>query len=108
MGIAVACKAKFMLKGTAVTSIIILLILPSLSIFRLSFATSYPEAAAPVGLSPPMLVTLTSSPTSEPRVGEQFMIITPATNREKFDRPLLVITQVTNSEDVVESIGIVS
>src|SRR5437870_1022225 len=100
-------KQKIILKGAAVTSIIILLMLPSLFIFRLSSATIYPEAAAPIGLSPPTLVTLTSSPTSELRVGEQFMIITPATNREKFDVPLVIVTQVADSEGVIVSIGIV-
>jgi len=106
MGIAVAYKAKFMLKGTAVTSIIILLILPSLLIFRLSFATSYPESAAPLSLSSPYLVS--NCHTCDLVVGREFIIMTEITNREQLERPVVVITQVYDSEDIIESIGIVS
>ena len=101
-----ACKAKFMLKGTAVTSIIILLILPSLLIFRLSFATSYPESAAPLSLSSPYLVS--NCHTCDLVVGREFIIMTEITNREQLERPVVVITQVYDSEDIIESIGIVS
>ena len=108
MGIAVACKAKFMLKGTAVTSIIILLILPNLLIFRLGFASSSSSVTVSTGLSPPSLVTLTSDPISGLRVGEQAIIITNFTNKEEIERTLVILTVVTDSEEVIESIGLVS
>ena len=109
MGIAVACKAKFMLKGTAVTSIIILLLLPSLFIFRSCLATSYTgERAFPVlGLSPPTPTTLTSFTTTELRTGQQFIILTNVTNYGELDKAFLAITEAVDSEGVTESIGIV-
>ena|SRR3989442_8489463 len=107
MGIARAWKAKFMLKGTIVTSIMIFLILPSSPVFQSCLATLYPESALPLGLSPPTLTTLTSYPIREDRVGDQFIILTNATNREKFDVPLVIVTQVADSEGVIVSIGIV-
>ena len=99
-------KAKFPLKGTAVTSIMMLLILPSSLIFQLSFATVYPEAAAPVGLSPPTPTTM-STPISGLHVGQQVIVLTGVTNREKVDRPFVVLTEVFDFEDITESIGIV-
>ena len=105
-----ACKAKFMLKGTAVTSIIILLLLPSLFIFRSCLATSYTgERAFPVlGLSPPTPTTLTSSTIGQQlRVGQQFIILTDVTNYGELDKAFLAITEAVDSEGVTESIGIV-
>ena len=109
MGIAVACKAKFMLKGTAVTSIIILLMLPSLFIFRTCLATSYTgERAFPVlGLSPPTPSTLTSFTTTELRTDQPFIILTNVTNYGELDKAFLAITEAVDSEGVTESIGIV-
>src|SRR5438132_9720665 len=108
MGIAVACKAKFMLKGTAVSSIIILLMLPNLLIFRSSLATYTGERAFPVlGLSPPTPTTLTSFTTTELRTGQQFIILTNVTNYGELDKAFLAITEAVDSEGVTESIGIV-
>ena len=104
-----AWKAKFMLKGTIVTSIMIFLILPSLFIFRSYLATSYTgERAFPVlGLSPPTPTTLTSFTTTELRTGQQFIILTNVTNYGEFDKAFVAITEVLDSEGVTESIGIV-
>src|SRR2546425_301973 len=110
MGIARAWKAKFMLKGTAVTSVIILLMLPSLSIFRSCLATYYTgERAFPVLiLSPPTPTTLTSSTIGQQlRGGQQFIILTNVTNHGEVDKAFLAITEVLDSEGVTESIGIV-
>jgi len=51
---------------------------------------------------------MTSHPISEVRVGDQFIIFTTVANPGYDERELVAITQVADSEGVVESIGIIS
>src|SRR2546428_10120946 len=101
-------KQRVILKGTAVTSVIMLLMLPSFSISGLCLppTNAFASDSASLCLSPPALTTIESI--GQLRVGQQFILITSVTNQEDFARPLVAITEVLDSEGVVESIGLVS
>jgi len=96
-------EASFILKGTALTSLLILLMLHGLLIFRPCLAT--PEYTLPLSLSHGLT---TPGSISEVRVGLQITVLTTVTNREQVERPLVVITQVYDPNGVIESIGIVN
>ena len=60
-----------------------------------------------LSLSAPELVTESTPPTSELRAGDPYIILTTGTSQEEYNRTIVTVTQVTDSEGVTESIGIV-
>jgi len=101
-------KAKFVLKGISLAFVTILLMFSGFFISELDFLSkAFASVHFSLSLSAPALVTESSPPISELRAGDPYIIQTTGTNQEAYNMSIVTITQVTDSEGVAESIGIV-